>query len=171
MNTERLIRIFAGAFILLSVAAAVLTVASPVLAGDKLYCAREDGTVMVGRVTDGGFELLAENEMGEQLIASQLFDRPGQRLQHHGQWRASRQQLKGLPLAAEQLFIPLPFGDVGAGDDHACIVRPVIINGNVDPLNACDQGAIESPAGHFKSEGGIHERLAQLYGGIVYQGI
>ncbi len=42
---------------------------SPVLAGDKLYCGREDGQVFVGRVTGDGFELLAENEMGEQVIA------------------------------------------------------------------------------------------------------
>jgi outer membrane protein assembly factor BamB len=43
---------------------------SPVLAGDKLYCVREDGTVFVGRVTNDGFELLADNELEEQLIAS-----------------------------------------------------------------------------------------------------
>lgn len=43
---------------------------SPVLAGDKLYLAREDGMVFVGQVSDSGFELLSENEMGEQLIAT-----------------------------------------------------------------------------------------------------
>jgi outer membrane protein assembly factor BamB len=43
--------------------------ASPVLAGDKLYCAREDGKVFVGRVGDE-FELLAENDMGERIIAT-----------------------------------------------------------------------------------------------------
>jgi outer membrane protein assembly factor BamB len=42
---------------------------SPVLAGDKLYCAREDGVVYVGRVSDAGFTQLAENDMGEQVIA------------------------------------------------------------------------------------------------------
>ncbi len=42
---------------------------SPVLAGDKLYAAREDGAVFVGRVKADGFELLAENEMGESIIA------------------------------------------------------------------------------------------------------
>jgi outer membrane protein assembly factor BamB len=42
---------------------------SPVLAGDKLYAAREDGMVFVGRVSDDGFELLAENDMGEPIIA------------------------------------------------------------------------------------------------------
>ena len=51
--------------------------ASPVLAGDKLYCAREDGTVFVGRVTDDGFELLAENEMGETIIATPVPIRGG----------------------------------------------------------------------------------------------
>lgn len=44
--------------------------ASPVLAGDQLYCARLDGTVMVGRVSDSGFELLAENAMGTGMVGS-----------------------------------------------------------------------------------------------------
>lgn len=43
--------------------------ASPVIAGGKLYAAREDGVVFVARIT-GGFEVLAENPMGEQMIAS-----------------------------------------------------------------------------------------------------
>ena len=43
--------------------------ASPVLAGDKLYCVREDGTAFVGRVGEE-FELLAENNMGERIIAT-----------------------------------------------------------------------------------------------------
>jgi outer membrane protein assembly factor BamB len=43
---------------------------SPLLAGDKLYCPREDGTIFVGRVGDTGFELLAENDMGEPTIAA-----------------------------------------------------------------------------------------------------
>ena len=43
--------------------------ASPVLAGDKLYCAREDGVVYVGRVTNDGFTQPIENNMGEQVIA------------------------------------------------------------------------------------------------------
>lgn len=42
--------------------------ASPVLAGDLLYAAREDGIVFVGRITDNGYELLAENPMGEELV-------------------------------------------------------------------------------------------------------
>lgn len=43
---------------------------SPLLAGDKLYCPREDGIIFVGRVSDTGFELLAENDMGEPTIAA-----------------------------------------------------------------------------------------------------
>jgi outer membrane protein assembly factor BamB len=43
---------------------------SPLLAGDKLYCPREDGVIFVGRVSDNGFELLAENDMGEPTIAA-----------------------------------------------------------------------------------------------------
>jgi len=42
--------------------------ASPVLAGDLLYVARLDGTVFVGRVRDAGYEPLAENKMGEELV-------------------------------------------------------------------------------------------------------
>lgn len=44
--------------------------ASPVLAGNRLYCVREDGMVYVGDVTDSGFELIGENEMGEKIIAT-----------------------------------------------------------------------------------------------------
>jgi outer membrane protein assembly factor BamB len=45
--------------------------ASPVLAGDKLYCAREDGVIFVVDVKEG-FKLLTEegNDMGEKIIAS-----------------------------------------------------------------------------------------------------
>jgi outer membrane protein assembly factor BamB len=50
---------------------------SPVLAGDKLYCAHQRGTVFVGRVKDDGFELLAENEMGETIIATPVPIRGG----------------------------------------------------------------------------------------------
>jgi outer membrane protein assembly factor BamB len=42
---------------------------SPLIAGGKLYAAREDGVVFVARVEDK-FELLAENNMGERVIAS-----------------------------------------------------------------------------------------------------
>lgn len=43
--------------------------ASPLIAEGMLYAAREDGTVFVVRV-GGRFEILAENKMGEQVIAS-----------------------------------------------------------------------------------------------------
>ena len=39
------------------------------IAGGKLYAAREDGVVFVARVEEK-FELLAENTMGERVIAS-----------------------------------------------------------------------------------------------------
>jgi outer membrane protein assembly factor BamB len=42
---------------------------SPTLADGKLYAAREDGTVFVAKI-EGEFELLAENQMGERVIAS-----------------------------------------------------------------------------------------------------
>jgi outer membrane protein assembly factor BamB len=51
--------------------------ASPVLAGDKLYCAREDGTVFVGRVKDDGYEQLAENKMNDHIIATPVPIRGG----------------------------------------------------------------------------------------------
>jgi outer membrane protein assembly factor BamB len=51
--------------------------ASPVLAGDLLYCTREDGTIFVGRVTEDGFEQLAENPMGEWTIATPIPIRGG----------------------------------------------------------------------------------------------
>jgi outer membrane protein assembly factor BamB len=51
--------------------------ASPVLAGDQLYCAHQNGTVFVGRVTEDGFELLAENEMDDTLIATPIPIRGG----------------------------------------------------------------------------------------------
>lgn len=43
--------------------------ASPTIAGNRLYVPREDGVVFVADISDG-FKLLAENEMGERLIAS-----------------------------------------------------------------------------------------------------
>ena len=43
--------------------------ASPLVAAGRVYAAREDGVVFVARV-EGGFELLAENRMGERVIAS-----------------------------------------------------------------------------------------------------
>jgi outer membrane protein assembly factor BamB len=51
---------------------------SPVLAGDKLYGVREDGVIFVGRVSDKGFELLADhNDMGGRVIASPVPIRGG----------------------------------------------------------------------------------------------
>lgn len=44
--------------------------ASPLIAGGQLYAAREDGVVYVARVSDGRFELLSENDMGEPVIGS-----------------------------------------------------------------------------------------------------
>jgi outer membrane protein assembly factor BamB len=43
--------------------------ASPLVAGGMLYAARQDGVVFVVRV-EGKFEMLAENDMGERIIAS-----------------------------------------------------------------------------------------------------
>jgi len=51
--------------------------ASPVLAGDLLYAAREDGMIFVGRVTDDGCELLSENPMGEVVLATPVPIRGG----------------------------------------------------------------------------------------------
>ena len=51
--------------------------ASPVLAGDKLYCTREDGVIFVGQVSDTGFKQLAENNMGERVIATPVPIRDG----------------------------------------------------------------------------------------------
>jgi outer membrane protein assembly factor BamB len=42
---------------------------SPLIAGGRLYAVREDGVVFVARIDDK-FELLAENPMGEKVIAS-----------------------------------------------------------------------------------------------------
>ncbi len=43
---------------------------SPILAGDLLYCAREDGVLMVVKVDEQGMQVLAKNEMGERLAAT-----------------------------------------------------------------------------------------------------
>jgi outer membrane protein assembly factor BamB len=42
---------------------------SPILAGNTIYCVREDGTVFVGDLEEQ-FRLLAENDMGERIVAS-----------------------------------------------------------------------------------------------------
>lgn len=44
--------------------------ASPLIAGDKLYAPREDGTVFVASVANDQFKLLAENDMAESVIGS-----------------------------------------------------------------------------------------------------
>ena len=44
--------------------------ASPLIAGDKLYAPREDGTVFVASVAHDKFEVLSENRMAESVIGS-----------------------------------------------------------------------------------------------------
>lgn len=44
--------------------------ASPLIAGDKLFAPREDGTVFVASVANDKFQVLAENNMGESVIGS-----------------------------------------------------------------------------------------------------
>lgn len=44
--------------------------ASPLIAGEKLFAPREDGTVFVASVANNKFELLAENDMAESVIGS-----------------------------------------------------------------------------------------------------
>jgi len=44
--------------------------ASPVIAGGNLYAIREDGVIFVARIEEGKFQLLAENNLGERVIAS-----------------------------------------------------------------------------------------------------
>lgn len=44
--------------------------ASPLIAGEKLYAPREDGTVFVASIANDKFKLLSENKMAESIIAS-----------------------------------------------------------------------------------------------------
>jgi len=44
--------------------------ASPMIAGDKLYAAREDGVVFVASVANDKFKLLSENDMGQPVIGT-----------------------------------------------------------------------------------------------------
>ena len=44
--------------------------ASPLIAGDTLYAAREDGTVFVASIAGDTLKVLAENDMGESIIGS-----------------------------------------------------------------------------------------------------
>jgi hypothetical protein len=46
---------------------------SPVLVGDKLYCIRNNGDVIVGAVSDKGFKVLAQNKMNEHMVATPVF--------------------------------------------------------------------------------------------------
>ena len=46
--------------------------ASPLIAGDKLYAPREDGTVAVASIAGNRFEVLSENDMGESIIGSPI---------------------------------------------------------------------------------------------------
>lgn len=46
--------------------------ASPVLAGDTLYCTREDGVITACEVKEDGLTVVAENNLGEQLIATPI---------------------------------------------------------------------------------------------------
>lgn len=46
--------------------------ASPLVAGDKLYAPREDGTVFVASIANDKFEVLSENDMGESVIGSPI---------------------------------------------------------------------------------------------------
>ena len=49
---------------------------SPVLAGDVLYCLREDGLLTIGQVGDD-YTLLDEHEFGEQCVATPIPLRDG----------------------------------------------------------------------------------------------
>ncbi|NNC87971.1 MAG: PQQ-binding-like beta-propeller repeat protein [Akkermansiaceae bacterium] len=43
---------------------------SPLVAGDALYCPREDGSIMTARITNDGLEEIRENKLGETVISS-----------------------------------------------------------------------------------------------------
>ena len=43
---------------------------SPILSGNKLYVAREDGVILCGTVTDDGLKDVKESALGEGVIAS-----------------------------------------------------------------------------------------------------
>ena len=45
--------------------------ASPVLAGNTLYCTREDGVILTA-VIDDGLKSIKENDMGELLVATPI---------------------------------------------------------------------------------------------------
>ncbi|MEO0445285.1 MAG: PQQ-binding-like beta-propeller repeat protein [Verrucomicrobiota bacterium] len=43
---------------------------SPILAGDLLYCAREDGLLSVVKISVSGMEVLSQNDLGQRLAAA-----------------------------------------------------------------------------------------------------
>ena len=43
---------------------------SPILAGNLLYCAREDGVLTTVEVGEDGMKVLSQNDMGERLAAA-----------------------------------------------------------------------------------------------------
>ncbi|WP_353415618.1 PQQ-binding-like beta-propeller repeat protein [Haloferula helveola] len=49
---------------------AAIYYASPVIAGDKLYAGRSDGTLFCGTITGKGLNNVVQNDLGETLIAS-----------------------------------------------------------------------------------------------------
>jgi len=51
--------------------------ASPILAGDLLYCASDDGVICVSRISNKGLQQLAMNDMGESVIATPIPIRNG----------------------------------------------------------------------------------------------
>jgi outer membrane protein assembly factor BamB len=44
--------------------------ASPLIAGDKIYAAREDGAVFVASIANGQFKILSQSDLGEPVIGS-----------------------------------------------------------------------------------------------------
>jgi outer membrane protein assembly factor BamB len=44
--------------------------ASPMIAGERLYCGRSDGTVFCGRITGKGLTEVTVNELSEPLVAT-----------------------------------------------------------------------------------------------------
>ena len=46
--------------------------ASPVLAGDSVFFTREDGVILVARISNETLEIRAENDMGEAVIATPI---------------------------------------------------------------------------------------------------
>ena len=51
---------------------AAIYYSSPLIAGDKLFAARSDGSLFSGTLTDDGLTDLAENKLGETLVATPI---------------------------------------------------------------------------------------------------